>query len=256
MCFKNNKTIKQNDNSRNVPSHIAIIMDGNRRWAREHGLPPLAGHRRVADEILEPLIEHAAKHGIKYLTFWAWSTENWERDRREVEGVMRLFREVVHRRWQKLHEKGIRIKVIGDISKFSPDIRELLEKVIEQTKNNKKITVVFALNYGGRDEIVRAINRVVSYQTSAIRQKLQKSVFPDDWRLTAESFAQNLDTAGIPDPDLIIRTGGEQRLSGFLLWQSEYGELYFPPWYMPEFTPERLDEAIVEYQSRQRRFGK
>lgn len=207
-------------------------MDGNRRWARERGLPVIAGHQKVADEVLEPLVEHAAKRGVKYLTFWAFSTENWSRSAGEVEGIMRIFRHVIAKRWQRLHEKGVRVRVIGDISKFTPDIRESLEKVVEQTKDNKKIMAVFALNYGGRDEIRRAVRR------------------------SGNDFEQSLDTVGIPDPDFIIRTGGEQRLSGFLLWQSEYSELYFPSFYMPDFTPEKLDEAIEEFEARQRRFGK
>ena len=136
-----------------IPNHIAIIMDGNRRWARAHGLPALSGHQKVADEVLEPLVEHAAKRGVKYITFWAFSTENWQRDKKEVEGIMRIFRHVIHKRWKRLHEKGVRIRVIGDISRFAPDIRRSLEKVVEQTKDNKKITAIFALNYGGRDEI-------------------------------------------------------------------------------------------------------
>ena len=208
-----------------IPNHIAIIMDGNRRWARAHGLPALSGHQKVADEVLEPLVEHAAKRGVKYITFWAFSTENWQRDKKEVEGIMRIFRHVIHKRWKRLHEKGVRIRVIGDISRFAPDIRRSLEKVVEQTKDNKKITAIFALNYGGRDEIRRAVEKA---------------------RKNHVDFTTHLDTVGIPDPDLIIRTGGEQRLSGFLLWQSEYSELYFPRFYMPEFTPERLDEAIEE----------
>ena len=222
----------------NTPQHIAVIMDGNRRWAREHGLPILEGHRRVADKVLEPLIEYAAKRGVKYITFWAFSTENWQRSAQEVRGIMAIFRHVIKKRWARLHEKGVRVKAIGDLSKFPIDIKNALEDVVEQTKNNTKITAVFALNYGGRDEIIRAINRV------------------DSCQLSAESFSKFLDTSGIPDPELIIRTGGEQRLSGFLLWQSQYSELYFPPWYMPDFTPERLDEAIEEFQKRKRRFGK
>ena len=196
-------------------------MDGNRRWARERGLPALEGHRWVTDKILDPLIEHAAKRGVKFMTFWAWSTENWERDKKEVEGMMRLFRFVIKRRWQRLHEKGVRIRVIGDLSKFPADIKKALDDVVEQTKNNTSITVVFALNYGGRDEIIRAINRW--------RESLMFKV--KSLKLTTQDFAQLLDTAGIPDPELIIRTGGEQRLSGFLLWQSEYSELYFSKWY-------------------------
>lgn len=223
----------------NVPTHIAVIMDGNRRWARERGLPILEGHRRVADHVLEPLIEHAAKRGVKYMTFWAFSTENWQRSQQEVKGILAIFRHVIKKRWARLHEKGVRVRVIGDLSKFPPDIKRALEDVVEQTKDNKTITAIFALNYGGRDEVIRAMKKVKNVNNVTIQQ-----------------FNNFLDTAGIPDPELIVRTGGEQRLSGFLPWQSEYSELYFPPWHMPEFTPERLDEAIEEYQKRQRRFGR
>lgn len=209
-------------------------MDGNRRWAKEHNLPVLEGHRRVADKILEPLIEYAADCGITYMTFWAWSTENWARDKREVEGIMRIFRHIIKDRWDRLHKKGVRIRTIGDTSKFSPDIRQALEKVIDQTKNNTRITAVFALNYGGRDELRRAITKAVN----------------------KEDFDKFLDTDGIPDPDMIVRTGGELRLSGFLPWQSVYSELYFPTWYMPEFTLEKLDEVIVEFEQRERRYGR
>jgi len=222
-----------------LPQHIAIIMDGNRRWAKEHNLPVLEGHRRVADNILEPLVEHAAKRGVKYLTFWAWSTENWQRKSEEVVGIMGVFRHVIQKRWQKLHEKGVRIKVIGNIEPFDLDIKQSLLDLVEVTKNNTKITTIFALNYGGRDEIVRA---------------MQKCTMHND-QYTKEEFEKHLDTAGVPDPELIIRTGGEQRLSGFLLWQSEYSELYFPSWYMPEFTGERFDEALEEFVKRKRRFG-
>lgn len=199
----------------------------------------LAGHQKVADEILEPLVEHAAKRGVQFITFWAFSTENWNRDRAEVEGIMRIFKHVIGKRWARLHEKGVRIRTIGDLSKFSTDIQESLHKVIEQTKDNKKITAVFALNYGGRDEVLRAIHKLSDAKVA-----------------TADELASLLDTAGIPDPDLIIRTSGEQRLSGFLPWQSVYSELYFPTWFMPEFTAEKLDEAIREFESRKRRFGK
>jgi len=215
-----------------IPTHIAIIMDGNRRWAKEHHLSPLTGHQKVADEVLEPLVEHAAKRGVKFITFWAFSTENWKRNKAEVEGIMRIFRYVIRKRWARLHEKGVRVRVIGDLSKFAPDIQQSLHDVMEQTKNNKKITAVFALNYGGRDEIRRAV---------------QKS---------GNSFEEYLDTMGIPDPDMIIRTSGEQRLSGFLPWQGVYSELYFPKFHMPDFTPKRLDEALEEYASRKRRYGK
>ncbi|MDP1722412.1 MAG: polyprenyl diphosphate synthase [Candidatus Gottesmanbacteria bacterium] len=232
--------------SNHIPTHIAVIMDGNRRWARVHGLPILEGHRKVANDVLEPLIEHAATRGVKYMTFWAFSTENWNRAETEVRGIMMIFRHVIKKRWARLHEKGVRIRVIGDLAKFPADIQKSLNDVIEQTTNNTTITAVFALNYGGRDEILRAI------ETWRANPKSQIPIS----KLTQEEFSNFLDSKGIPDPELIIRTGGEQRLSGFLLWQSEYSELYFPTWFMPEFTPEKLDEAIGEYQQRKRRFGK
>lgn len=221
-----------------VPSHIAIIMDGNRRWAREHNLPVLEGHRRVVDHVLEPLIEHASVRGVKYLTLWAWSTENWKRESSEVKGIMNLLRYGFSTFGDRMHANGIRILVIGNTAEFDSDIQELLTRYVEKTKDNTKITVTFALNYGGRDEIIRAINKADSQQ------------------LTAESFSLLLDTAGTPDPDLIVRTGGEKRLSGFLLWQSQYSELFFEDWYMPDFTANKLDKLIEEFAHRQRRFGK
>jgi undecaprenyl diphosphate synthase len=222
-----------------IPKHIAIIMDGNRRWARAHGLSVLSGHKKVTDETLEPLIERAADLGVRYLTFWAWSTENWSRDKQEVTGIMRLFRHVIKDRWERLHKRGVRILTIGDVSKFPNDIRKSLGDVVLKTSKNTRITAIFALNYGGRDEIIRAIEK--SSGTG---------------NLTKDIFGGYLDTSGIPDPEIIVRTGGEQRLSGFLLWQSEYAELFFPPWFMPEFTPEKLDGILAEYRERNRRFGK
>jgi undecaprenyl diphosphate synthase len=221
-----------------IPKHIAIIMDGNRRWAAERGLPPVAGHKKVAEDMLEPLVEHAYNRGVEYLTFWAFSTENWQRDPVEVNGIMNIFRKAIITFGEKMHKKGIRIRMIGNMCKFSPDIQKSVRNLIELTKDNTRITVIFALNYGGRDEIIRAIHKAENKQ------------------LTADGFCDYLDTAGIPDPEMIVRTGGDQRLSGFLLWQSEYSELYFPAWYMPDFTPDKLDEVIEEYTSRQRRFGK
>jgi len=222
-----------------TPTHIAIIMDGNRRWARERNLQVLAGHQKVADEVLEPLVEHAASRGVKYITFWAFSTENWNRETTEVEGIMSIFRHTIRKRWQRLHEKGVRVRVIGDVSKFASDIRKALEDVMQQTQQNSKITAIFALNYGGRDELVRAIKQL-----------------SDREQVSEQDVSESLDTKGIPDPDLIIRTSGEQRLSGFLPWQGVYSELYFPSWHMPDFTPQKLDEAIEEYGKRKRRFGK
>ena len=228
-----------------IPKHIAIIMDGNRRWAKEHHLPQLMGHKRVADDILEPLIEHGADIGITYMTFWAWSTENWNRKPEEVKGIMEIFRRIITKNWKRLAEKGVRIKIIGDLSKFPKDIERSLNDIVEETKHNTRITTIFALNYGGRDEILRVINKSLERANN----KEQRT------KISEKEFSQLLDTKDIPDPELIIRTGGEQRLSGFFLWQSEYSELYFPSFYMPDFTPERLDEAVEEYQKRKRRFG-
>ncbi len=243
-------------------------MDGNRRWAMERKLGVLDGHKYVANKVLEPLVEHASKIGIKYLTFWAFSTENWRRDPQEVKGILSIFRKAIVDFGEKMHTKGIRIKIIGDLTKFPKDIQKEVQRLVDLTKDNKRITVVFALNYGGRDEIIRAMNKAISNQQlaslklrrsgSAIspNKKYKRSKNAESWKLTAESYTHFLDTAGIPDPDLIIRTSGEQRLSGFLMWQSEYSELYFPFWYMPEFTPVRLDEAVEEFNRRKRRFGR
>ena len=214
-------------------------MDGNRRWAAERGLSVLKGHQYVANEVLEKLIEHAADTGVEYLTLWAWSTENWSRSKIEVTGIMKLLRFGFVKFGQRMYEKGIRIKVIGNISAFPADIQNTLRGLIEKTKSNTRITVIFALNYGGRDEIVRAVHLIGTTST-----------------ITEEGFSQHLDTAGTPDPDVVIRTGGEKRLSGFLLWQCQYSELFFTSWHMPDFTPEKLDEILDEYAGRIRRFGK
>lgn len=214
-------------------------MDGNRRWARQHKLPILEGHRQVANVVLEKLVEHAAARGVRYMTFWAFSTENWNRVQDEVKGIMLILKKSLGPFGKKMMERGVRLRIIGDLSRFDAGLQRGIEEVIKKTKHNTRITVTIALNYGGRDEIIRAIKQITHPET-----------------ITEEIFSQLLDTHGIPDPDLLIRTGGEQRLSGFLPWQSAYSELYFPAWYMPDFTPSRLDEAIEEFARRQRRFGK
>lgn len=232
-----------------IPKHIAVIMDGNRRWAKDHKLPILEGHRRVANDILEKLVEHAAKRRIPYMTFWAFSTENWGRAEEEVKGIMRILATSLGPFGKKMMERGVRLRVIGDLSRIDPGLQKGIAQVVEKTKSNTRITVTIALNYGGRDEIIRAVNKIMSDRLSGISKT-------DNKKLTTENFSQYLDTAGIPDPDFIIRTGGEERLSGFLLWQSEYSELYFPTFLMPDFTTERLDRAIAEFAKRKRRFGK
>jgi undecaprenyl diphosphate synthase len=230
-------------NRDNLPSHVAIIMDGNRRWSAKHGLGPVAGHEQAAKKSIRPIVERAIELGIPYLTFWAFSTENWRRDKKELEGLFRVFREALSEETNQLNEKGVKLRYLGDIDKFPSDICQKVKDGIEKTRDNEKITVSFALNYGGRDEILRAIKKAI---TAGVK----------DGELTEERFSQFLDTAGMPDPDLIIRTGGEQRLSGYLPWQSVYSELYFTPVLFPDFTPKELDKALVNYQGRQRRFGK
>ena len=222
-----------------LPTHIAISMDGNRRWARQHNVPILEGHRKVADEVLERLVEHAVKRGIPYMTVWAFSTENWNRSSYEVNGLMLILKQSLGPFGKRMMKKGVKLRVIGDLSRLNTGLQKSIEGVVRQTQDNTRITVTIALNYGGRDEIIRAIRKV-----------------RDRKDITQEKFAQLLDTDGIPDPDLIIRPGGDQRLSGFLLWQSQYSELYFPAFLMPDFTPARLDAAIQEFGRRKRRFGK
>lgn len=227
-----------------IPNHLAIIMDGNRRWAKKRGMVAVAGHAFAVDSVVEQLIERAGELGIKYLTLWAFSTENWGREKSEVEGLMNLFRKALMSKVQKFIEKGARLQMIGDITRFAPDIQEGMKKAMKASEKNDKITVTFALNYGGRDEIVRAIKRMIHESGFKIQD------------LDETYFSSRLDTAGMPDPDLIIRTGGEQRISGFLMWSGAYSELYFTETLFPDFVPQKLDEAIEEYQQRQRRFGK
>ncbi|MBI4991024.1 di-trans,poly-cis-decaprenylcistransferase [Candidatus Gottesmanbacteria bacterium] len=224
----------------NIPKHIAIIMDGNRRWAKEKGLSSFAGHKK-GEEAIEPIVDTAIELGIPYLTFWAFSTENWHREKKEVSFLLNLYRENLDKKVDSFHRKNVRVNVIGNISMFPKDIQEKTKQWMEKTKNNKKITVNIALSYGGRDEIIRAINKLSNQQII---------------QLTIKQFSNYLDTASQPDPDLLIRTGGEKRLSGFLLWQMEYTELYFTDIYWPDFTAEEFKKAIDEYCYRQRRFGR
>lgn len=240
------------------PQHVAIIMDGNRRWARQHKLQAIQGHEYVANKVLEPLVENCIQKQIPYLTLWAFSTENWQRDQEEVQGLMNLFRNAFARSIQKLHEKGVRLNMIGDLSRFPADIQKNVAEWVEKSKNNKRITVTFALNYGGRDEIVRAINKMIVQQTVIPEPGAERQVsgIQGVTPITIENFSNYLDTTTMPDPDLIIRTGGEQRLSGFLPWQSVYAELYFTEVLMPDFLPTELDKALLDFTQRQRRFGK
>jgi len=230
--------------SPNLPTHIAIIVDGNRRWAKKRGLPALAGHKRVTDEILEPIIYRCLELKIPYITFWAFSTENWKRGEKFANALFNILRKRLKQNIEKYDKAGMRLNTIGDLSKLPKDLVKTIRKWEEKSKKNKKITVTIALNYGGRDEILRAIKRACS------RFKVQGS------RFTEENFSSCLDTSDLPDPDIIIRTGGAKRLSGFMLWQSEYSELYFTNTLMPDFTVDKFNEALEEFSNRRRRFGK
>lgn len=222
--------------------HLAIIMDGNRRWAKVRGLDPVKGHEQAAKKAIEPLIEKCVDLGIPYVTFWAFSTENWKRDKEELKGLFDVFRFALGSLALRFIQKGARLKILGDINRFPKDIAKKSLEMISKSSKNHQITVTFALNYGGRDEILRAIKKIVTEKIPA--EKIDESV-----------FSSYLDTAGIPDPDLIIRTGGEKRLSGYLPWQSVYAELIFTPTLFPDFTPDQLTLAVDDFLKRDRRFG-
>lgn len=221
-----------------VPASVGIIMDGNGRWAKRRLLPRSAGHEAGMKRILG-LVEHARARGVKYLTLYALSTENLSRPREELEGLYSLFRKYFAEYAPRLSGSGAAVKVIGDISVLPRDVRQSIEDVCSRAPVQAEFTLVFAINYGSRAEIVRAANLAAGRGS-----------------LTERDFAQLLYTADVPDPDLIIRTGGELRLSNFLLWQSAYAELYFSKVLFPDFDDRRLDEALKEYSRRNRRFGR
>lgn len=227
-----------------IPTHIGFIMDGNRRWAKEHKLEMFLGHHKGAERI-ETIVEVAAKRDIKYTTFWAFSTENWQREKGEVETLMKVFRDMLSGPVVgRMIKNGVKLHVIGDYKAFPKDIVMGIEKLKEASKNNTKITANIALNYGGRAEILEVVKRLIEHA------KAQSS------EIDEEMFASYLYTSGQPDPDMIVRTGGELRLSGFLPWQAVYSELYFTDTYWPDFDEKEFDKALEEYAKRQRRFGK
>jgi len=224
-----------------VPTHVAIIMDGNGRWARSRGLPRLAGHRAGTDNIRR-IIEAAVEHKVKMLTLYAFSTENWKRPDEEVQGLMSLLVEVIKRETRNLHRNGVQLRHIGSLEGLDQQLQERIRYAVDLTRGNDRIVVNVALNYGGRAEIADAVRRIV-----------QAGVAPQD--ITEELISRFLYTAGAPDPDLIVRTGGEMRLSNFLIWQAAYAEYWCTPVFWPDFGKEQFHEAIVEYGRRQRRFG-
>ncbi|MBR2600178.1 MAG: isoprenyl transferase [Erysipelotrichaceae bacterium] len=229
---------------RNVPQHIAIIMDGNGRWAKEKNRPRTAGHYQGTENVRNIAIK-ANDMGVKVLTLYAFSTENWKRPQEEVNYLMGLPAIFITKFLKELMEKGIKIATIGDLSAFPDSTRKVLEEAMEKTRDNKNMTLVFAMNYGGRKDIVDGINRYVDdYVSGRVREKM-----------TEELFNSYLSTAEYPEIDLMIRTSLDYRLSNFLLWQLSYTELYFTDTYWPDFTPEEFEKAINNFTQRSRRFG-
>ena len=226
------------------PTHVAIIMDGNGRWAKARGLHRAVGHSRGA-EALRHTVWAAIELGIPYLTVYAFSSENWERPPAEVEGLMDLLRRYLRGEIAELHKNGVRLRVIGERSRLALDIVRLIEDAEARTAGNRQLTLVLAFNYGGRQEILAAVRRLVE---AAAAERLDPRAI-DEGRLAAELF-----TEGIPDPDLLIRTGGGQRISNFLLWQSAYSEFIFLDTLWPDFSKEDLAEAVREFQKRDRRY--
>jgi undecaprenyl diphosphate synthase len=227
------------------PRHVAIIMDGNGRWAAERGLPRSEGHRRGV-EALRRAVRAVGEMGIKILTIYSFSSENWSRPVTEIRDLMGLLRRFIRNDLAELHKSNVRVRVIGERDDLEPEIRRLLEEAEELTRNNDGMLLVVAFNYGGRQEIARAARRVAD-EVAAGR------LSPRD--ITADVIGRHLDAPDLPDPDLMIRTSGEQRLSNFLLWQSAYSELVFVPTYWPDFDRTTLANAIAEYRRRERRFG-
>ncbi len=229
----------EEDNS--IPTHVAIIMDGNGRWAVSRGLPRLAGHR-AGTENLRRIIRACVEFGVQYLTIYAFSTENWGRPREEVDGLMNILEDVIDRELEELNQEGVQLRHIGRLERLNPKIQQKVLSAIELTRNNQRLVLNVAFNYGGRDEIVCAIQKMIRDQ-----------VKPEE--VTCELVSNYLFTAGIPDPDLIIRTSGELRISNFLIWQGAYSEWYVTSAYWPDFDKEQFRKALDTFANRDRRYG-
>ncbi len=234
------------DNKKNTLQHIAIIMDGNGRWATKRGLPRLAGHKKGA-EAVKIVTEAAAEAGVKYLTLYAFSTENWQRSPEEVNGLMSLLRDYLKTDLKEIQEKGVRIRFIGERHMLASDIVEKMEKIEKQTINNDRMTLCIALSYGSRQEIVQAARKIATLAKRG-------DILPED--VDIKMFSDMLYTKDMPDPDLVIRSSGEQRISNYLLWQVAYAEFYFSPVLWPDFNKETLNAIIEDYNHRERRYGK
>ena len=228
-----------------IPAHVAIIMDGNGRWAKARGLPRLAGHR-AGVEALRQTVRAAGDMGVSWLTVYAFSSENWSRPKSEVSDLLGLLKLFIRRDLAELHQTGVRVKVIGEREGLQRDIKQLLEEAETLTAANTSMTLVIAFNYGGRDEIARAMRKIAD---RVARGELSPG------SITQATIAAALDTSHIPDPDLVIRTSGEMRLSNFLLWQAAYSELIFTPCYWPDFKRDDFADALRQYALRERRFG-
>lgn len=236
---------KWGDAERPTPRHVAVIMDGNGRWAAERGLPRVEGHRQGVETVRQ-VVEASIELGITHLTLFSFSSENWSRPEQEIYDLFGLLRRFVRRDLAELHKNGVKITVIGSRIGLEDDILRMLDDAVELTKDNTSLNLIIAFNYGGRDEIARAARRIAE-------DAKEGRLAPKD--VTQDRFAAYLDTAGLPDPDLLIRTSGELRLSNFLLWQLAYAEFVFVDAYWPDFNKELFVAAIAEYQRRNRRFG-
>jgi undecaprenyl diphosphate synthase len=225
-----------------IPNHVAIIMDGNGRWAKARGLPRLAGHK-AGTENLRRIIRACVEFGIEYLTIYAFSTENWARPADEVAGLMNIIEEVIEKELGELNKEGVQLRHIGHLDRLEPSLQKKVLNAVEITRNNNRLILNIAFNYGGRDEILCAVSKM-----------LEDKVKPE--QVTPELFNSYLFTNGSPDPDLIVRTSGEMRTSNFLIWQSAYSEWYFTPTYWPDFDGEELRKAVFAFSKRDRRFGK
>jgi undecaprenyl diphosphate synthase len=240
------ESLKSKINQDKLPKHVAIIMDGNGRWAKKHGRPRVFGHRNGVKSVRE-VTECAAELGVEYLTLYAFSTENWSRPQKEVEALMLLLVQTLHNEISTLNKNNIKLKAIGDLDKLPNKTRKALLSGIELTKNNTRMTLVLALNYSAKWEILEATKKIAE---SVKNGELEME------QINEAVFSKSLATADIPDPELLIRTSGETRLSNFLLWQLAYAEFYFTEEFWPDFKKESFYRAILDYQNRERRFGK
>jgi len=224
-----------------LPNHIAIIIDGNRRWAKQHGLPSFEGHR-AAVKNLRSVLKHLSERKIKYVTLYLFSTENWKRSAVEVKGLFQLFEEMIRREVPELNKRGVRLRHLGQLNDLPHRLQLVITEAVELTKNNTDMTLSLAVNYGGRSEILDAVRRLIT-----------DGISPQN--IDEKLFSSYLYTNGLPDVDLLIRTGGELRISNFLTWQTVYTEFYFPNVLWPDFDKEEVDKALLSYSQRQRRFG-